>query len=94
VRLAFSERLALEFISNRVRFTIDMQLPLARGLMVSSAFIRASHQPVVLLPEFVHEHGAETALTGEDTRFVKEGRLNAYRKPADPQAARCAGKAQ
>jgi hypothetical protein len=56
------------------------------------------------LPEFVHEHGAETALTGEDTRFVpkrvrfdthyKEGRLNAYRKPVDPQAAHCAGKAQ
>jgi hypothetical protein len=59
---------------------------------------------VVFLPEFVHEHGAETALTGEDTRFVpkrvrfdthyKEGRLNAYRKPVDPQAAHCAGQAQ
>jgi hypothetical protein len=57
-------------------------------------FYSGNHLAVVYLPEFVHEHGAETALTGEDTRFVKEGRLNAYRKPADPQAAHCAGKAQ
>jgi hypothetical protein len=93
--LAFSERLALEFISNRVRFTIDMQFAARmRPFWLPLLLFGQATQAVVLLPEFVHEHDAETALTGEDTRFVKEGRLNAYRKPADPQAARCAGKAQ
>ncbi|MEN0101210.1 MAG: hypothetical protein AAGC59_20665, partial [Brucella pseudogrignonensis] len=58
----------------------------------SSAFVRVAADGVAR-PEFVHEHSGETALIGRRYEIFYRGRFNAYRKPVDPQAAHCAGKA-
>lgn len=92
MRLAFSERRALEFASNRVRFTIEMQLAVRMKPTLPLLLFGLATDGVAS-PEFVHEHSGETALIGRRYEIFYRGRFNAYRKPVDPQAAYCAGKA-
>lgn len=92
MRLVFSERHALEFASNRVRFTIEMQLAVRMKLLLPLLLFGLAADGAAH-PEFVHVHSGGTARIGLCYEIFYRGRFNAYRKPVDPQAAHCAGKA-
>ncbi|MFD1197917.1 hypothetical protein ACFQ3K_06170 [Brucella gallinifaecis] len=57
------ERHALEFASNRVRFTIEMQLAVRMKLLLPLLLFGVAADGVAR-PEFVHDHFGETALMG------------------------------
>ncbi|KAB0572931.1 hypothetical protein CQ052_06320 [Ochrobactrum sp. MYb15] len=63
MRLAVSGRRALKFASNRVRFTIEMQLAVRMKLLLPLLLFGVATYSVAG-PEFVHEHSGETALMG------------------------------
>lgn len=60
MRLAVSERRALKFVSNRVRFTIEMQLAVRMKLMLPLLLFGVAADGVAG-PEFAHDHFGETA---------------------------------
>jgi hypothetical protein len=75
VRLAFSERRALEFASNRVRFTIEMQLAVRMKLMLPLLLFG---WPLMewLVPNLCMSTPVKRPLLGADTRFfIEEGSM-------------------
>ncbi len=75
MRLAFSERRALEFASNRVRFTIEMQLAVRMKLMLPLLLFG---WPLMewLVPNSCMSTPVKRPLLGADTRFfIEEGSM-------------------
>ncbi|PWL17745.1 hypothetical protein DKP76_08220 [Falsochrobactrum shanghaiense] len=93
MRLAVSGRHVLNFASNRVRFTIEMQLAVRMKLMLPLLLFGVAAKWCGWSRILCMSTPVKRPFWGADTRFFIEEGLDAYRKPADPQAAHCPGEA-